>query len=170
MIGLFFKFGRFWSVRNLDLVLLILVAPGLLLVHFGTAMQAPGYRPLANTPAGEVATEIPFSTNGDQSFSAGVPDTNLREAATTNEPGDSDGRPVDSIAVETDLVEDDDGKHVDGVLRSGRAHDVDVVEGLERADDADEGEEEQGRRQQRQRHVCPRRSRPVSLRRRRSGP
>lgn len=35
MVGLFFKFGRFWSVRNLDLVLLILLAPGLLLVHFG---------------------------------------------------------------------------------------------------------------------------------------
>ena len=30
-IGLFFKFGRFWSVRNLDLLLLILVAPGLIL-------------------------------------------------------------------------------------------------------------------------------------------
>ena len=25
MIGLYFKFGRFWSVRNLDLVLLILL-------------------------------------------------------------------------------------------------------------------------------------------------
>ena len=35
MIGLFFKFGRFWSVRNLDLVLLIFLAPGLLLVHHG---------------------------------------------------------------------------------------------------------------------------------------
>lgn len=35
MIGLFFKFGRFWSVRNLDLVLLILLAPGLLMVHYG---------------------------------------------------------------------------------------------------------------------------------------
>lgn len=35
MIGLFFKFNRFWSVRNLDLVLLILLAPGLLIVQFG---------------------------------------------------------------------------------------------------------------------------------------
>jgi hypothetical protein len=35
MIGLYFKFNRFWSVRNLDLMLLILLAPGLLLVHFG---------------------------------------------------------------------------------------------------------------------------------------
>ena len=35
MIGLFVKFGRFWSVRNLDLGLLIALAPGLLLVYFG---------------------------------------------------------------------------------------------------------------------------------------
>lgn len=35
MIGLYFKFNRFWSVRNLDLVLLILLAPGLLMVHMG---------------------------------------------------------------------------------------------------------------------------------------
>jgi hypothetical protein len=33
MIGLFFQFNRFWSVRNLDLVLLILLAPGLLMVN-----------------------------------------------------------------------------------------------------------------------------------------
>lgn len=35
MIGLFFKFNRFWSVRNLDLLLLSLLAPGLLLIHVG---------------------------------------------------------------------------------------------------------------------------------------
>ena len=35
MIGVYFKFSRFWSVRNLDLALLILLAPGLLMVHFG---------------------------------------------------------------------------------------------------------------------------------------
>ncbi len=33
MLGLFFQFNRFWSVRNLDLVLLILLTPGLLLVN-----------------------------------------------------------------------------------------------------------------------------------------
>ena len=33
MIGLFFKFNRFWSVRNLDLVMLILLAPGLLMIN-----------------------------------------------------------------------------------------------------------------------------------------
>jgi len=35
MIGVYFKFSRFWSVRNIDLALLILSAPGLLMVHFG---------------------------------------------------------------------------------------------------------------------------------------
>jgi hypothetical protein len=40
MLGLFFKFGRFWSVRNLDLVLLILLAPGLLLVETGREQAA----------------------------------------------------------------------------------------------------------------------------------
>ncbi len=39
IIGLFFKFGRFWSVRNLDLLLLILLAPGLLLVSEGQKTQ-----------------------------------------------------------------------------------------------------------------------------------
>jgi hypothetical protein len=39
MIGLFFKFNRFWSVRNLDLVLLIAISPGLLLVQYGSDIR-----------------------------------------------------------------------------------------------------------------------------------
>jgi hypothetical protein len=52
MIGLFFKFGRFWSVRNLDLVLLILLAPGLLLVETGRerAAAALSLEPPASVP------------------------------------------------------------------------------------------------------------------------
>ncbi|RLS21489.1 MAG: hypothetical protein DWH72_02080 [Planctomycetota bacterium] len=34
-IALFFKFNRLWSIRNLDLLLLILLAPGLLAVEYG---------------------------------------------------------------------------------------------------------------------------------------
>jgi hypothetical protein len=34
-IALFFKFNRVWSIRNLDLALLILLAPGLLAVEYG---------------------------------------------------------------------------------------------------------------------------------------
>src|SRR5262245_45379998 len=35
VIALYFKFSRFWSVRNLDLVMVILLSPGLLLVKYG---------------------------------------------------------------------------------------------------------------------------------------
>jgi hypothetical protein len=35
MIGIYFKFHRFWSVRNLDLIGLIAFSPGLLLVYYG---------------------------------------------------------------------------------------------------------------------------------------
>ena len=35
VIGLFFKFNRVWSVRNLDVLLIISLAPGLLMVYFG---------------------------------------------------------------------------------------------------------------------------------------
>ena len=38
-IGLFFVFHRFWSIRNLDILLLILLAPGLLMVHEGYRRQ-----------------------------------------------------------------------------------------------------------------------------------
>ena len=34
-IALFFKFSRVWSVRNLDLILLVLLAPGLLFIKYG---------------------------------------------------------------------------------------------------------------------------------------
>ena len=34
-IGLYFVFHRFWSIRNLDIALLILLAPGLLMVQAG---------------------------------------------------------------------------------------------------------------------------------------
>src|SRR4029079_12562072 len=41
-IGLYFKFSRLWSVRNLDLIGLILMAPGLLLVGQGKHLDV-GY-------------------------------------------------------------------------------------------------------------------------------
>ena len=35
MLALFFKFNRFWSFRNLDLILIMLLAPGLLMIDGG---------------------------------------------------------------------------------------------------------------------------------------
>jgi hypothetical protein len=52
-IGLFFKFSRFWSVRNIDLVLLILLAPGLLLVYFGDRIPVIGEPAAVEAPAEE---------------------------------------------------------------------------------------------------------------------
>lgn len=41
-IAIFFKFSRLWSVRNLDLIALILLAPGLLAAQWGHASGSPG--------------------------------------------------------------------------------------------------------------------------------
>ncbi|MBL8890969.1 MAG: hypothetical protein JNL67_13390 [Planctomycetaceae bacterium] len=39
MLALFFKFSRLWSMRNLDLTLLVLLAPGLLLYNSGVSLE-----------------------------------------------------------------------------------------------------------------------------------
>lgn len=39
MLALFFKFSRLWSIRNLDLVLLVFLAPGLLLYNSGVSLE-----------------------------------------------------------------------------------------------------------------------------------
>lgn len=38
LLALFFKFNRFWSIRNFDLLLIILLAPGLMMIEGGRAM------------------------------------------------------------------------------------------------------------------------------------
>jgi hypothetical protein len=43
ILAVFFKFGRFWSVRNLDLMLLLSLAPGLLLVRATSLFPSVGY-------------------------------------------------------------------------------------------------------------------------------
>ncbi len=55
MIGLMFKFSRFWSVRNLDLILLILLMPGLLFVHYGRLRHAEELGEMEARQAGTVA-------------------------------------------------------------------------------------------------------------------
>ena len=40
MLALFFKFNRFWSFRNLDLILIMLLAPGLLMIEAGQRQVA----------------------------------------------------------------------------------------------------------------------------------
>ena len=61
MVGLFFKFSRFWSVRNLDLILLILISPGLLLVHYGREESGRAARVLS-VAAARAETEAAAET------------------------------------------------------------------------------------------------------------
>lgn len=84
-IGLFFVFHRFWSIRNLDIVLLILLAPGLLMVHEGRrrqlgeleseaiAARASQSQPDSSLPGPDVrsgADSIRRSTRGDLQLEA----------------------------------------------------------------------------------------------------
>lgn len=47
MLALYFKFSRLWSIRNLDLVLLVLLAPGLLLYNSGVSLERKAATELA---------------------------------------------------------------------------------------------------------------------------
>src|SRR5256884_5839242 len=67
MFGLFFQFNRFWSVRNLDLVLLILLAPGLLMVN--EARDAT--KPLRASQKETTAAAAAMASTSD----VGTPDT-----------------------------------------------------------------------------------------------
>ncbi len=69
MIGLYFKFGRFWSVRNLDLVLLILLAPGLLIAQYGGEQRLDAARRVAMETPG-VATPPDRPAAGPDGFAA----------------------------------------------------------------------------------------------------
>ena len=70
MIGLFFKFGRLLSVRNLDLILLILLAPGLLMVLEGQARLADARQSLAKMSAASVGGGV-MSPAADPNSPAG---------------------------------------------------------------------------------------------------
>lgn len=76
LLALFFKFNRFWSVRNFDLILIILLAPGLLMVHYGTVQQQTMERVAQVMEAAENAATS--EQNSDQASSSGT------------EPGNSD--------------------------------------------------------------------------------
>jgi len=61
IIGIFFMFRRFWSVRNLDVVLLILLAPGLILAQKGIAELLQAKAPVAatsNADATSTSTDV----------------------------------------------------------------------------------------------------------------
>jgi len=73
-IGLFFVFHRFWSIRNLDVVLLILLAPGLLMVYEGRRRQLTESEILQSEMLMLESTEGGGEPEGGQSEKARPPD------------------------------------------------------------------------------------------------
>ncbi len=83
IIGLYFKFNRVWSVRNLDLCLVILLAPGLLMVYYGEILSRQPATiatasPAAKTeakPGDDVSPRDPAATSdGSETDGAADPD------------------------------------------------------------------------------------------------
>lgn len=95
IIALYFKFNRFWSVRNLDLALMILLAPGLLLIHFGQDLQSAAreWKPDPATANSLLQTNPSKEPKASDLSSNPKEDTN----ATTTEEG-SDNPDRDTIA------------------------------------------------------------------------
>ncbi|MFW6171148.1 MAG: SHD1 domain-containing protein [Planctomycetota bacterium] len=96
IIGLFFKFGRFWSVRNLDLLLLLLLSPGLLLVSEGQKVQHEAMTAIAAAHQAE-----------EQSPTTSPPDSpSAPESPGNSSPGNSTSSAVDG---QSDPLESTDG-------------------------------------------------------------
>ena len=91
-ISLFFKFNRFWSVRNLDLVLLVLLAPGLLMVNQSREESPPSPTAVAHeqikTPQSASAETVGPQPSSSTATVADEPRT-AASAAPSNADADS---------------------------------------------------------------------------------
>ncbi len=99
-IGLFFVFRRFWSIRNLDILLLILLAPGLLMVNEGYRRQTRLDRELVQSitlkRAAEDQQAAPGSNAADEranerandGASDGASDANANSASHSDAPAE----------------------------------------------------------------------------------
>lgn len=72
MLALFFKFNRFWSIRNLDLILIILLSPGIILIDYGTQLEQAGRSAIVQPAEIENGEPLPIEavSIGDQSVAA----------------------------------------------------------------------------------------------------
>ena len=96
IIAVFFKFNRFWSVRNLDLVLLILLAPGLLMVNLTVPWrEAPAAAAANNAAATNTAANDTAAAPAEPSVPVSNPNaTTLAEATPRVPPSPADARYV----------------------------------------------------------------------------
>ncbi|MEM6979070.1 MAG: glycosyltransferase family 87 protein [Planctomycetota bacterium] len=72
-IGLFFIFRRFWSIRNLDIAILILLAPGLLMVNEGYKRHARLSAEISASLAEQEATDASAAGSMPAQANAVVP-------------------------------------------------------------------------------------------------
>jgi hypothetical protein len=109
MIALFFKFNRFWSVRNLDLILLILLAPGLLVVQAGRRdlRQVRLDKAALNQAQEKVAAEWQKIANENERVEVQQA-SHVVESRESAEPLDrSPFTSVDASSEETEMIADD---------------------------------------------------------------
>lgn len=100
MIGLYFKFGRFWSVRNLDLILLMLLAPGFLTAQYGGELRLRAQRfawfekhqATAADQAATAAAAVPGETPTDP---AAIPAAGRESIASAESIAPNDGDPAE---------------------------------------------------------------------------
>lgn len=78
LLAVYFKFNRAWSIRNVDLILVILLAPGLLFVHFGAVGRERVRGEIARILA---ASETDPATAAEQPEGATADGSSLSDAA-----------------------------------------------------------------------------------------
>lgn len=132
-IGLYFVFHRFWSIRNLDLVLLILLAPGLLIVHEGYRRQLDDSETIVEN-AGSVisepdAEELKSSTDPSPTDADPSLDTDVQANGSVDNPwiltglsqADSDDSPGDTADGDTGADDDIDPRDQEVEDEAGEA-------------------------------------------------
>lgn len=111
MIGLYFKFGRFWSVRNLDLVLLLLLAPGLLMAQYGGEARVKATRMdaiEAATPADQGESSASDSESGvfdEQEIEFNLPEDDMESEESLPAAEDISDEPFAAVVEETETAE-----------------------------------------------------------------
>jgi len=85
LFGLYLVFHRFWSLRNLDLVLLVLLAPGLMMVYEGRRMRDDDVRPVST---GKL---VRLQSQDDTQMNQGP---KMNQGPQNNVPLNAEGKPI----------------------------------------------------------------------------
>lgn len=96
MLALFFKFNRFWSVRNFDLILIVLLAPGVLMAMHGSDIHKATQKAEAQKAAEKAESKV-----GDEKKSTGVDDSEQQSTEPPTEQKSTDEPEVDPSREDT---------------------------------------------------------------------